>query len=581
MPIEQNEYQPLEHKVFTELFNTLFENKHTGLCFGLGQMAKKAMLLGEADIEKFNNRLSLIENTTLQLGTYNKEQFLTQLQITTAEKTLLQYWNVVAFLTQVELIHCSDKYPVLFPNAKVGVQDINKINTLLKSNLPDETQGELIDSFTNNYTLKNIESYFNKLYSQLKTQKNNSPAFVMTLESANHLITIGYSFQKKSWMIFDANNMPIVYQPTTTALAKVVFDGFNSHNSKTPYCGISTCIYSLTENKRNTIPLVTAWKKSLSTLHSGVNAQGVSLLWLTVAGNDTTNLPGLLKSEKKERKNINTSYEHFTALNLAAQHGEHKVASLLIEHGADINSKKSPNTPVYIASQYGHTGCVELLLNNKKANIKEVGHIDFHEKYSNDFLPTVSKKRFAQLPPSYKTSKKMPITPLLVAYLNGHDDVVDLLCDHALKHGKPIDTRGNTPLHFSIWLKDLPLTLKLLKQGADLKAKNILKQSPFDFCNKDSPCQALLNLYRYKQNKEKLLHKKLGIFTPINKRKAQEQRDIASHIIACVEKKNPVPATIIKKLETESHLAKLNCFYKKISPVIEYQKKDEVKNHTM
>lgn len=58
------------------------------------------------------------------------------------------------------------------------------------------------------------------------------------------------------------------------------------------------------------------------------------------------------------------------ALTMAVRNGHLKVASLLMQHGADVEqADSSGNAPLHFAAAYGWMDCIELLLNDGKANI--------------------------------------------------------------------------------------------------------------------------------------------------------------------------------------------------------------------
>lgn len=57
-------------------------------------------------------------------------------------------------------------------------------------------------------------------------------------------------------------------------------------------------------------------------------------------------------------------------LTMAVRNGHSKVASLLLQHGADVEqADSSGNTPLHFAAAYGWMDCIELLVNDAKANL--------------------------------------------------------------------------------------------------------------------------------------------------------------------------------------------------------------------
>ena len=55
---------------------------------------------------------------------------------------------------------------------------------------------------------------------------------------------------------------------------------------------------------------------------------------------------------------------------MACRNGHSKVASLLLQHGADVEQPDSSgNTPLHYAAAYGWGDCIDLLVNDAKANL--------------------------------------------------------------------------------------------------------------------------------------------------------------------------------------------------------------------
>jgi ankyrin repeat protein len=154
----------------------------------------------------------------------------------------------------------------------------------------------------------------------------------------------------------------------------------------------------------------------------------------------------MLQQDKKEA-NTATSKLAVLSENLAADN----IAEMrrLLDAGADVNVRnKYDATPLYMASEYGQTGAVKLLLAaNADVNIAErilgttplmAASMDGHAEVVKLLLAANANANIALKP--------IGLTPLIVASMKGHTEVVKLLL--AANAGVNIadDKDGTTPL---------------------------------------------------------------------------------------------------------------------------------------
>ena len=134
-----------------------------------------------------------------------------------------------------------------------------------------------------------------------------------------------------------------------------------------------------------------------------------------------------------------------TLLDWSIFNGQHKIAAILLENGAEIEAKdRNGNTALLIAARLGKLDIVKLLL-EKKANIK--------------------------------ASNEQKNTPLLLAITRNHTQIATIL----IKKGADITAKnneGNTPLLLAVNLThpETKILLQLVGAAHNIKADKNLKE---------------------------------------------------------------------------------------------------------
>ncbi|XP_058085924.1 E3 ubiquitin-protein ligase XBAT33-like [Magnolia sinica] len=220
-------------------------------------------------------------------------------------------------------------------------------------------------------------------------------------------------------------------------------------------------------------------------------------------------------------------YSTFGALNsplhFASAKGHNEIVSLLLENGADVNTRNyCGQTALMQACRYGHWEVVQTLL-LFRSNVTRAdylsgrtalhfaavnGHVRCIRLVVADFLPSapyeviasevdgdsddgLSRQRFDHSALSKFVSKAADggITALHMAALNGYSDCVQLLLDiHAnvsavtFRYGTSMDLigAGSTPLHYAACGGNLKCCQILLARGASHKTLNCNGWLPFD-----------------------------------------------------------------------------------------------------
>jgi len=164
-----------------------------------------------------------------------------------------------------------------------------------------------------------------------------------------------------------------------------------------------------------------------------------------------------------------------TALSMACQCNNSDLISLLLDYGADINSKNSNQwTPLHIACQYSNLNIVKHLLKNN-ANVNEVDQNLNTPLYlvcqngNTEIVNLLLKKRA-----DVNSQNSLNWTPLHIACYNGKINVVETLLNNKAKINLKTN-EGKTPLHLACQNNDKKLVSLLLLHKADdnIKDKNL------------------------------------------------------------------------------------------------------------
>ena len=136
-----------------------------------------------------------------------------------------------------------------------------------------------------------------------------------------------------------------------------------------------------------------------------------------------------------------------TPLHAALENGHLSVAALLLQRGADMESRDSlSQTPLHIASFHGYTEVVSLLI-DRSADLNAEG---FNQETPLYLALTQGRQDIARLLLEHNADVNHPehrgLTPLHHASLHDHDDIAQLLLDHGADRNRR-DNGGLTPLH--------------------------------------------------------------------------------------------------------------------------------------
>jgi len=294
------------------------------------------------------------------------------------------------------------------------------------------------------------------LETQLQTLINDHPKDILYKATQSGLLEIVR-------ITIDTNNI----DPTLLYIAAehnhldiVTFLIDNNVNTDQPHQHGWTPLHIATQN--NHLRIIETLVEHKANLHKKDN-NGWTPLHVSACSNrpDATRL--LLN--KQANKDI-TNHRGQTPLYIAAQSGHGDVVHQLLEQNANPN-KADPNgvTPLVIAAMNGHIDAVKLLVD--KSNQHQTA---LFVAAQNGFPNIV------ELMLNKDVDKDIVIsgsTPLNVATINGHIDVVRLLAKHRANPNKP-DNNGYTPLQNAARWKRTRI-LNVLKKNQSFDASQQTK----------------------------------------------------------------------------------------------------------
>ncbi|MBQ4875143.1 MAG: ankyrin repeat domain-containing protein [Rickettsiaceae bacterium H1] len=201
----------------------------------------------------------------------------------------------------------------------------------------------------------------------------------------------------------------------------------------------------------------------------------INSVFVKAISNNSTKIVQMLLKEKENIVEIRTLSDN-TPLHLAVM-VDTKLVKILLDNGADINAK----------NMEGNTVLDYALIRSEEKN-NDVGIVDFliakgveidgNQKIEM-FLRWAARKNECDIARKLLRIKRIKIndpddndrTALMLAALNGHKEIVELL----LQHGADFDAKdkeGKTALMLSLLRRNMDIAKLLLQHGANVDAKD-------------------------------------------------------------------------------------------------------------
>ena len=180
--------------------------------------------------------------------------------------------------------------------------------------------------------------------------------------------------------------------------------------------------------------------------------------------------------------NINYNIEPFraTPLHIAAEKGNTKMVSFLVDNGADLIAKDNYRfTPLHLAASEGSVNSVELLIKKgSDVNAKsDSGSTPLHGAASQ------GHKEIAGLligaGSEVNSNNDFKETPLHNAAKKGREETAKLLIDKGANVNS-IDRYLDTPLHYAAEYGQMDIVELLISKDANINAKNDDGETPID-----------------------------------------------------------------------------------------------------
>ncbi len=184
-------------------------------------------------------------------------------------------------------------------------------------------------------------------------------------------------------------------------------------------------------------------------IDDALNADGRTALLIAARDNNLAKVKELLAAGADVNKS--KTNDGITPLYAASQNGHTEVVKTLLSNSrTDVNKEntKYGTTPLYIASQYGHAEIVKLLLSDSRIDVNKATHDGCTALFvaSQDGHAKIVKLLLSDSRTDVNKAMQDSSTPLYVACQNGRTEIVKLLVSDSRTDVNKAMQDGTTPL---------------------------------------------------------------------------------------------------------------------------------------
>lgn len=481
-----NEWRAMQnrHKQVVERIRSVLED-----------LKKKARLDALKELNLENKILTIAEIKQLNLVIQEKnkkiEDIRTSLLSTkeNEEESLLA--DAQAFFEGVQVYLQGHQYHADLFNIDDGkiplAQDALRVSKIILSKKLEKSKDKKIDGvaeigkdweFSRPYNEKDLIAYFEKLRRILE-KGNISYPVSLVLGGGGHTISVAYNPQNKSWLLIDANKLPMREIASEKSIAKSVLCAL-SDDEHAVNAVFSTEVFVAARYQQDLIPHITAWHNEINTANlyepkgseraKLVDSNGTSLLYVA-AGKGHIGLVRTLLDSKVIDPNLQRCNDGRTALHIATREGRLDIVNMLLEtKEIELNKGDSfGETPLHIAARQGRRADImkSLLRALEEKGISpnmgdENGETPLQVAVRQSDLQSVKLLLETKgIDPNKK--RKDSKTALHIAVFQGALDMVSmLLAAEGIELNIP-DEDGETPLYYAARLGYSEIVKKILK----------------------------------------------------------------------------------------------------------------------
>ncbi len=448
------------YSIIERMNSTHHHTGNSGVCNGVAHEGMLAIL--SETLDSFDQTIHMIGTTKLSDFTEAANDF--------KNKTGRR---MAALLDGIALFQNPDDHKDIVTNKKAYLTQYNALRyfiPLLVTPELEKTGGvAMIRTASGSGTRESLNAYFNK-FAEIVNRTGLHKPIAFVLNNADHAVTLGYLPARKKWVMIDANNLPSEYVDAgasceigSLVMSRLLYSDKTAVFTLQAYVQGSTrleykkCMKKWVKCKESKAVHIPTEK----TCHAK-NSNNTS--WLFVAtNNDQFDLSARLIKNGADVNEARGDKHKITPLINAASDGYLNIVKLLLDNGANIDQVDSDGTTaLFMAAQSGHLDMVKYLLEHDAdcslpSTQSEEKFIKFARKKSKDteermlqFLDrhresAVDKDRSSftsflknslfnlsnlKIRKAYTWNNYYKMTPLQMAEIMGHKEIVDILRKH-------------------------------------------------------------------------------------------------------------------------------------------------------